>query len=127
MNGILAIALGGGMGSVARHYAVIAMIALLGTAFPYGTLIVNILGSFVIGVLVEGMAHKWQVTQEVRAFLVTGFLGGFTTFSSFSLDVFKLADTGQALLAAFYVSISILGSILAVFAGVWFMRGVLAG
>ncbi len=126
MNGILAIALGGGIGSVARHYAATAMILFFGTAFPFGTLLVNVLGSFIMGVLIEMMALKWQVTPEVRAFLVTGFLGGFTTFSTFSLDVFKLAETGQAAAAALYVALSVFVSILAIFAGVWLVRGVLA-
>lgn len=127
MNGILAIAFGGGLGSVARHYASSAMISFLGGIFPYGTLLVNVLGSFVMGVLIETMAQKWPVTPETRAFLVTGFLGGFTTFSTFSLDVFKLAETGQAAMAAVYIALSVFVSIIAIFGGVWLMRGVLAG
>lgn len=124
MQMILAIALGGGLGSVSRHYAVLGAVRLLGQAFPYGTLLVNVLGSFMIGALMEIMAQKWQVSLETRAFLVTGFLGGFTTFSAFSLDVLKLAETGQALAALLYVCLSVLLSLTAIFLAVHLMRGV---
>ena len=124
MNMILAIALGGGLGSVTRHYAIAGTNGLLGGSFPYGTLLVNVLGSFVIGALMETMAQKWQVSLEVRAFLVTGFLGGFTTFSAFSFDVLKLAETGQYLSAALYVLLSVALSLTAIFCAVYFVRGV---
>jgi len=122
MNAILAIALGGGLGSVARHYA----IAAFGSGFPYGTLFVNVLGSFIIGALMETMALKWQVPLEMRAFLVTGFLGGFTTFSAFSLDVLKLVDTDQYMSAALYVLASVTLSLAAIFLAVHLIRGVFA-
>ena len=120
MNMILAIALGGALGSVLRHYSIAA---LPGDSFPYGTLFVNVLGSFLIGLLVELGALKWQVPLEVRAFLVTGILGGFTTFSAFSLDIFKLIDTHHSPTAAVYVAASVGLSILAVFGGAWVVRG----
>lgn len=123
---IFAIALGGGLGSVARHYSVAAAASLWGAAFPYGTLLVNVLGSFVIGALMETMAQKWQVSLEVRAFLVTGFLGGFTTFSAFSFDVLKLAETGQYLSALLYGSLSVVLSLAAIFCAVYLVRGVFA-
>ena len=122
MNMILAIALGGGVGSVARHYA----IAAFGNGFPYGTLFVNVLGSFIIGALMELMAQKWQVPLEARAFLVTGFLGGFTTFSAFSFDVLKLVETDHYLAALFYVLASVTVSLGAVFLAVHLIRGVLS-
>lgn len=122
MNMILAVALGGGLGSVARHYT----IAAFSGGFPYGTLIVNVLGSFIIGALMEIMALKWQVSQEVRAFLVTGFLGGFTTFSAFSFDVLKLVETNQYLQAILYVFLSVALSLTAIFCAVYLIRGVFA-
>lgn len=124
MNMILAIAFGGGLGSVARHYSILAAAKLWGQAFPYGTLLVNVAGSFIIGVLMELMARKWQVPLETRAFLVTGFLGGFTTFSAFSFDVLKLAETGQFLTALVYVLLSVGLSLTAIFLAVHLTRGV---
>ncbi len=126
MNMILAIALGGGLGSVTRHYAIIAAASRWGIAFPYGTLLVNVMGSFIIGALMETMAQKWQVSLEIRAFLVTGFLGGFTTFSAFSFDVLKLVDTDQYFPAALYVLLSVGLSLAAIFAAVYLIRGVFA-
>lgn len=124
MNVILAIFAGGGLGAVLRHYAVLAAARIFGETFPYGTLFVNVLGSLLIGILIEVMALKWQVSLETRAFLVTGFLGGFTTFSAFSLDVIKLSDAGNFLMAAIYVASSVFLSLLAVFAGTHFLRGI---
>lgn len=126
MNMILAIAVGGGLGSVARHYAVAAAANVWGSAFPYGVLIVNILGSFVIGALMETVALRWDVPPETRAFLVTGFLGGFTTFSAFSLDVFKLVETEHYLSAFAYIFLSVGLSLAAIFAAVYLIRGVLS-
>jgi len=123
MNMILAIALGGGLGSVTRHYAIATTNGIFGGAFPYGTLLVNMLGSFIIGALMEGMALKWQIPLETRAFLVTGFLGGFTTFSAFSFDVLKLVDTDQYLTAFLYVFLSVALSLGAIFGAVHLIRG----
>ena len=123
---ILAIAIGGGLGSVARHYAIAAATNIWGSDFPYGTLIVNIAGSFIIGALMETMALKWQVSLETRAFLVTGILGGFTTFSAFSFDVLKLADTNHYFPALLYVLLSVGLSLAAVFGAVHLIRGVFA-
>ena len=126
MNMILAIAIGGGLGSVARHYAISAAAGLWGQNFPYGTLIVNVLGSFIIGALMEGFALKWQVSQETRAFLITGCLGGFTTFSAFSFDTLKLVDTNQFIPASLYVLLSVGLSLAAIFMAVHLIRGVFA-
>lgn len=126
MNLILAIFVGGGTGAVMRHYAGIGARGLLGEAMPYGTLFVNILGSFLIGVIMETFALKANLPGTLQAMLVTGFLGGFTTFSAFSLDVFKLVETGHVPTAALYVAMSVFFSLLAAFAGVYMMRGVLS-
>lgn len=120
MNMVLAILAGGGIGSVTRHFALTAW----GT--PYGTLAVNVIGSFVIGALMELMAFKWDAPPELRAFLVTGFLGGFTTFSAFSFDVLKLVDTGKALEAVLYVMLSVGLSLAAVFGAVYLVRGMVS-
>ena len=117
MNMILAIALGGGLGSVTRHYAIGATNGISGDPFPYGTLLVNVLGSFIIGALMEAMALKWQVTLETRAFLVTGFLGGFTTFSSFSWETWKLVEDGRLVMAMTNILASVVICLVATFAG----------
>jgi len=124
MNLLLAIFIGGGAGSLMRHYSIMAATRLFGDAFPYGTMAVNVAGSFVIGFLMEMMALKWQMPLEMRALMVTGFLGGFTTFSAFSFDVYKLAETGQVWMAAVYVSASVFLSLLAVFGGVFVAKGI---
>ena len=123
---ILAIAVGGGLGSVVRHYVITAASGLWGQNFPYGTLLVNVLGSFIIGALMEITAQKWQVSLETRAFLVTGCLGGFTTFSAFSFDVLKLVDTNHYLSAFLYVFLSVGLSLAAIFMAVYLIRGVFA-
>ena len=122
MNTVFSIALGGALGSVMRHYSVLGAAKILGEAFPYGTLFVNVIGCFLIGAIAELGALKFQMPLEARAFLVTGFLGGFTTFSAFSLDVFKLAGTGQAMTAVAYVAASVFLSLLAVFGGAYVVR-----
>ena len=125
MNMLLAIFIGGGTGAVARHFSVLAAARVFGETFPWGTLFVNVLGSFIIGVLMEGAALKWQIGPDMRALLGTGFLGGFTTFSAFSFDFFKLADTGHMMSAVGYAAASVSLSFVAVFGGIFLIRGVL--
>ncbi len=88
-----------------------------GGEFPWGTLTVNVVGSFLIGLLVELVARRLNASMEMRLFLVTGVLGGFTTFSSFSLDAVSLYERGALGLSAVYVLASLSVSIVAVFAG----------
>jgi CrcB protein len=97
---LLAVAAGGVTGAVARYLVYIAVGHLLGSGFPYATLIVNIVGSFAMGVLVETMALGWNASIEMRLFLTTGILGAFTTFSAFSLD-FALLYERRAFARAF--------------------------
>lgn len=120
------VALGGAIGASARHLVGVQAVRLMGHGFPWGTLTVNILGSLLMGVLIEAMALKFGAGQHARAFLATGVLGGFTTFSAFSLDVAVLWERGAAGLAAAYVAASVILSIAALFAGLWLVRSVLA-
>ncbi len=120
------VALGGALGAMGRYLAVAAIAALAGGAFPYGTLAVNVAGCFVLGLLTEAMAAAWPASQEVRAFLVAGLLGAFTTFSAFSLDTVDLVERGHLAAAAAYVLASVALSILALAAGLKAMRLVLA-
>lgn len=121
---LLHVALGGALGASARYLTNVAVMRSLGPGFPYGTLLVNVFGSFLMGVLVAVLAHKGGM--RYAPFLMTGLLGGFTTFSAFSLDAFTLWERGQPGLAALYVGGSVFLSIAALIAGVLTMRGVLA-
>jgi CrcB protein len=123
MMPVLAVALGGALGSVARYLVVGQMTRWGGAAFPWGTLTVNVIGGLAIGVLAETIALKWSVTQEMRLFLITGILGGFTTFSAFSLEVVALIDRGEQGAAVAYVIASVVLSVGAVFAGMALIRG----
>lgn len=94
--------------------------------FPWATLTVNVTGSFLIGVLIEVLALRFNASNELRTFLVTGILGGYTTFSSFSLEFAALYERGAMAAAFAYVAASVVLSLGAVFAGLWIARGVLA-
>lgn len=117
MLNILLVAVGGAAGSVCRYLTGLAMTRWLGNGFPWGTITVNIVGSFVIGLLTELIARKVSMPMETRLLLVVGFLGGFTTFSSFSLDTMALFERGESLSAFAYVAASVLLSLGAAFGG----------
>jgi CrcB protein len=126
MQMLLAIAAGGALGALARHLFAQQVVHLAGGGFPYGILAANVLGSFLMGVLVEASALVWQPNPALRAFLAVGFLGAFTTFSTFSLDVALLYERGEMGLAALYVALSVLLSVGGLFFGLWLVRS-LAG
>lgn len=123
---LLAIACGGALGALARHKVGSVAMLLFGSGFPYGTIIVNIVGSFLLGLLAGGLAFKLSLPQEARAFLMVGFCGAFTTFSTFALDFATLMERGNPMLAGFYVALSVAGAILAMFGGLTIMRGLFA-
>lgn len=122
MTVIFAIASGGAIGALLRHFVGMASLRLFGAGFPYATLGVNILGSFLMGALIAYLAQSWSPPQEVRAFLTVGFLGAFTTFSTFSFDAVTLWERGEAFAALAYVLASVILSILALFAGLLIIR-----
>ena len=126
MRAILAVAVGGAVGAVLRYWVYRLTGHYLGTQFPFGTLAVNIAGSFAMGVLVEGAALAWSVPGEVRLFLVVGVLGAFTTFSTFSLDFAFLYERGRLDLCALYTVVSVVCSVGALFAALHLMRWLLA-
>ena len=125
MKIIAAIAIGGAVGAVARHFVGVQMLRLFGSGFPWGTISVNVVGSFAMGALVELMAVRWNVGPELRAFMTVGVLGAFTTFSTFSLDVAVLGGRGAVFPAALYVLLSVGLSISALFLGLWLSRQLL--
>ena len=119
---ILWVALGGAIGAAARYGVNVWSGRLFGTAFPWHTLTVNILGCFTMGVVIEVMALKLNVGNDIRAFLTTGILGGFTTFSAFSLDFAYLVERKSYGLAGAYAAGSVVLSLAAVFAGLYLVR-----
>lgn len=120
------IAAGGAVGAVARYMVMVGVARLWGSAFPWGTLTVNVVGSFVLGALIEILALVWSPGEGVRALLVVGMLGAFTTFSTFSLDVVTLYERGALAAAAAYVIASVVLSVAALFAGLWVVRTALS-
>ena len=125
MKMILAIAAGGAIGAVGRHLMAHQLTHLFGSGFPVGILACNVIGSFIMGALVEVMALVWSPSMEVRAFLTVGLLGAFTTFSTFSLDVVLLAQRGEYTQAGIYVVASVVLSVGGLLAGLHLFRAVL--
>jgi len=119
---VLAVALGGAVGSVARYLAGIGAGRLFGTHFPWGTLIINVTGSFLIGVFVGLFATRWDASPALRIFLTVGICGGYTTFSTFSLDTFYLIERGQSWQSAAYMVLSVLLSVGALIAALRLVR-----
>lgn len=118
MNQLLAVALGGACGSVLRFLVSSGVYQWLGRGFPYGTLSVNVIGSFLIGLLAEALIlQRITFTLEYRAAILVGVLGGFTTFSSFSLETIYLIEQGALTKAALNVSISVVACLFAVWVG----------
>src|SRR5258708_12437897 len=110
MNYVL-VFVGGGLGASLRHFINVVCAKSLGTAFPYGTFIINISGSIAMGLIAGYLAFKGEASQPWRLFLMTGILGGYTTFSAFSLDTALLYERGEIGLALFYVLWSLAFSI----------------
>ncbi|MEO1207252.1 MAG: fluoride efflux transporter CrcB [Pseudomonadota bacterium] len=115
---------GGAIGAGARYLVGVATLRVVGpaTTFPWATLTVNVLGSFAMGVLIEVLASRFSASNELRIFLATGVLGGFTTFSAFSLEVVELMERKASGIAAVYVASSVALSVLALFAGLHLAR-----
>ena len=125
MTNLLLVAAGGAIGASLRHLSGIAWLRMAGPAFPYGTLFVNVVGSLIMGFFIAWLVNRQGTSNELRMFIATGILGGFTTFSAFSLDVANLIERGAMQLTIFYILASVILSIAAVFAGLWFGRTIL--
>jgi CrcB protein len=123
--GYVIVFLGGGLGAALRHGVNLMAARLLGTGFPYATMIENVSGSLVMGLLIGYFAFRGGLSQHWQLFLTTGILGGYTTFSSFSLDAALLYERGELGLAALYVILSVTLAIGGLFAGLWIVRHVL--
>ncbi len=125
MKMLVAVALGGALGAVGRYLVMSAVALWFGLSFPWGTLTVNVVGSFAMGALIEISALVWSPSPELRALLAVGVLGAFTTFSTFSLDVVALIGRGAHTAAGAYIALSVVLSIAALFAGLHLFRSLL--
>lgn len=122
MRSSLIVFIGAGFGGVLRHVLNAWIMRLVGLEFPLGILAINVIGSTAMGLIAGWLAFKGQAPHDVQLFLTTGILGGFTTFSAFSLDVAVLYERGQPGLAVLYVVASVALSIAGLFAGMWTTR-----
>ena len=122
MGVVIAVGIGGGLGALLRYFLAGALQPAWWPGFPFGIFIVNITGGLAMGIITELAALKLQMTPEMRAFLTTGILGGYTTFSTFSLDSALLMERGAYVQALTYIVGSVVLSILALFAGLWLVR-----
>ncbi len=124
MNMLLAVAAGGALGAVGRYLVMSQVGHWFGHGFPYGTLVVNIIGSLVMGLLVEAWALVWSPAPELRALLAVGLLGAFTTFSTFSLDVVVLYQRDAFLAVGLYILGSVIFSVAGLVAGLHIGRAI---
>ena len=122
MYNLVLVAIGGAVGSSLRHLVNVAAMRLVGANFPWGTLAINVAGSFAMGIFIEMLGRRFNASNELRLFVATGILGGFTTFSAFSLDFAVLWERGALVSALSYAIASVVGSILALFLGLWLAR-----
>jgi CrcB protein len=126
MMAYLVVFLGAGVGGTIRHAMNIWVARLAGTHFPMHTLLINITGSMVMGAVTAWFVAKGGAAGHLRLFLATGLLGGYTTFSAFSLETVLMWERHDYLLAALYVGGSVIGSLIGLVAGLWLMRTALA-
>jgi len=117
---------GAGLGGALRHGINLLAARIAGNEFPYGTLVINVIGSFLMGVIVASLALRLELSQSLRLFLTTGILGGFTTFSAFSLEAALLYQRDQMLAAIIYVVASVVLAIGGLFAGLALVRAIAA-
>lgn len=122
---VLAVGAGAAVGAILRYVLGAWVVARLGGAFPYGTLLINLVGCLLIGVVLTLAAEHVPFPEPVRLLLVTGLLGGFTTFSSFGYETYSLILRGQWPAALAYVTASVAGGLLLVAAGAWAVRRLL--
>jgi len=123
MFNLLLVVVGGGIGAGIRHLTNIGALRLVGPNFPWGTMAINIVGSFAMGLFIAMLMRRGG-SNELRLFVATGILGGFTTFSAFSLDFATLWERGATLPAFGYALASVIGAIIALFLGLWLARTV---
>jgi len=117
MSIYIAIALGGSLGAISRYWVSTATYSWLGNNFPYGTLMVNVTGSLLMGFLTVVLVQRFDVSDEVRLGLIVGFLGSFTTFSTFSMDTIHWLESGEVVKSLAYILVSVFACVLGAWAG----------
>jgi len=122
MYGFLIVFFGGGLGAACRHGVNVLAAHLVGIRYPFGTFAINVLGSLLIGVLAEWFALRSHLSANLRLFLVTGIIGGFTTFSTFTLEIGLLHERGDTVTAALYAIASVVCAVGAMFGGMYALR-----
>ena len=122
MNGYLIVFIGAGLGGMLRHATNIFVPKVMGSGFPWHTLLINVVGSLAIGLFAGFFAFKSDATAHWRLFLTTGICGGFTTFSAFSLDAVTLYERGEPGASAIYIVASVVAALIALVIGLWAMR-----
>jgi CrcB protein len=122
MRAYLAIAIGGTLGCWSRFAMTGLIQSICGRAFPYATLTINVLGSFLMGFLFVATLERLAIGPNIRIGVLTGFLGGFTTFSTFAMETLLLAEQGEAIKSALYVTLSLVLGVLGAFFGVYIAR-----
>jgi len=122
LHAFLLVAFGGALGASLRYITTVYITRWLGSGFPFGTLIVNIVGSFFMGVLITILARYVDGGSQLRLLLAVGFLGSYTTFSAFSLEIFTLLERNETLAATVYIAISLTGTLSATLLGMWITK-----
>ena len=123
MFNLLLVVVGGGIGAGIRHLTNIGALRLVGPTYPWGTMVINIVGSFAMGLFIAVLMRRGG-SDQLRLFVATGIFGGFTTFSAFSLDFATLWERGATIPALGYALASVVGAIVALFVGLWLARTV---
>ncbi|WP_420883646.1 fluoride efflux transporter CrcB [Lentilitoribacter sp. EG35] len=124
IKNLVLVAVGGGLGASLRYLTGIAALRWFGPNFPWGTLVVNVIGSFLMGMIAEFIIRRVGVGTDLRLFLMTGLLGGYTTFSAFSLDAILLFERGALSAATGYILLNVIGAILALMLGLALARNI---
>lgn len=124
MHAYLAIAIGGTLGCWARYAMTNLVQAIYGRDFPYATLSINVLGSFLMGFLFIETLERLTISPQFRIGMLTGFIGGFTTFSTFMMETLLLAEQGEAAKSALYAGLSLVLGLLAAFSGAYIARNI---
>ena len=119
---VIIVGFGGFFGSIFRYLIYLLSNNLIGYSIPFGTILVNVLGCFLIGLIYQIFSDTISLSDNLKLFMTIGFLGGFTTFSAFSLDVFLLYQSNSKLVAIIYIFITLVLSLLAMLGGMWIFK-----